>query len=635
MESPAIDDTLEAILRRLDLAPGHLLVSGPEGSGRTTLARALSEARPNITTISLPALTEPDAPAAALLLGVAAAGGGEIQVTDEKGRPTSALETLFEKHEKPIVVRIPGAIPRLDPVDDAGATVHRRNRVIEALRALTHFPYVVWIVDGGLDLREFGIFGERFWLRPHEVSLDAKDWGALEAAAARLLKRSGGRARATPVVWRLGVGAVHLGAPPDEIAAYCRRPTPEALHPLTEMLAPRLRHPSIQAPMQRLLLARRPLDRDLLCEAVELSGDWKDLAARVVGYGNPLRVNPQVRRRLSDALPRLPLPQREASHHTLARLHEKDDGVDDPKTAGSQAVAAWVERIHHLGASGERGQEEWTRLEKPWPELYWERGRYLSAERHRYAEAARVYEACLDRFPDDDYAHHYLAWNLEKAGTGSPEDTRAHYARAVELSPDNPWWSSRRITNLIRQKRWIEARRCWRRAIRDVDPDGERTRREPWLPGHLHRWVAQAWMEAGAWYEARYILEGLPDEPGEGWRARLRQQIEASAREERRAFGEELERLSVAPLGSRAANLWAEIEALVTGLPVPALAPGEDGPAMTWSHPGVLLEIEVEPAGGICWAACDHVTGESDWGETAEDTLGEHLEDWLQRVRHG
>ena len=68
-------------------------------------------------------------------------------------------------------------------------------------------------------------------------------------------------------------------------------------------------------------------------------------------------------------------------------------------------------------------------------------GRALSKQCGNHAAAASVFEEAIRRDNSDDYAHHYLAYNLD--WLAADEDRSDHeYLRAIELNRKHPWWWS-------------------------------------------------------------------------------------------------------------------------------------------------------------------------------------------------
>lgn len=48
------------------------------------------------------------------------------------------------------------------------------------------------------------------------------------------------------------------------------------------------------------------------------------------------------------------------------------------------------------------------------------------------------------------------------------------------------------------------------RGLERLDPDGDRCSQDPWLADHVHRWVAQAWLDVGEVGRASAVLAQVP-----------------------------------------------------------------------------------------------------------------------------
>lgn len=198
-----------------------------------------------------------------------------------------------------------------------------------------------------------------------------------------------------------------------------------------------------------------------------------------------------------------------AAHDALAATHRALDGARDP-LVGQTSVFHWIEKVHHLARGTDSSIQEWDDQRLPSPAFYWDRGRHLSLSK-KFAEAAKIYERCLARFPGDAYALHYHAFNLERAGLDRALAER-HYREAIDLDPGNVWFHRRLVTFYIGLSRLSKAREAWREACHSIDEDTSWARNEQWLGENLHLGVASAWLDHGDPREARRIIEALDPE---------------------------------------------------------------------------------------------------------------------------
>ncbi|HYO71365.1 MAG TPA: hypothetical protein VEU33_35330, partial [Archangium sp.] len=516
---------------------------------------------------------------------------------------------------------------------------HRaRGRAL--LRGFATAPRLVLLSDLQVELPVLGVPSlSEVRLPPHRVPLEPEspDWGPHALVARQLGDSLPPEQANSPLVWRLAVGALGLGAPLAEVQGWCTRPAAEALARLIALLAERIRAtPGLAGPVRRALRVRRPVPPEVLVSVTGIPAEHASLLTGCLGYGNPVRISPVLRAQLVDLLAGRDAPLEEA-HVALARHYQLLDGVAAPGQVGSVLqMEAWVERAHHLASAGEEGSRDWSALQLPSPEFYWDRARALSIRYKHYEKAARVYLSCLQRFPDDDYSHHYAAWNLEKAGR-EPGLSREHYGQAVELAQDNPWWNARFINFLIHSGDRAGARAAWRRALQWVDPDGTATARSPWLVSHLHYWVAATWLEKGHWREAQRVLAGIPLDI----RERSRRSFKELVAELERVEHEERVRLKEwfaarpEPVWDAAEAIWEALCLRVSLLPLPAAGPGEDGRALlAWSLPEIYVELEVDEGGTLAWYGRDMRTQKSEVGESTKFEVTPPLLRWLERVAH-
>lgn len=326
------------------------------------------------------------------------------------------------------------------------------------------------------------------------------------------------------------------------------------------------------------------------------------------------------------------------SHRLLAGLHQALDGATSPQTLGQERIRHWAEKVHHLGAAGPSTDAQWGEQELPAPGFYWDRGRRQS-ERKEFLRAAETYRACLQKFPGDDYAWHYLGYNLEQ-GRGDPGEIEGAYREAVRLAPYKSWWHGRLISFLIRAEKFGEARAAWSAALPRLIQDPFGLCRDSILADQLHRWVTMAWLEKEKPDDAMEVLSSvdrsLRDELP--WLVDLKRQ--ALSRRARLLWSHFL--AQEAPdqeLRQRAFSLWEkvwnEIRSPHLQEPMPILEILEEGLRMSWSSPFLLVQIDVpvDPEEAIEWYAREHKSKRSEAG-TGQDSLKD-LARWLGEVHGG
>lgn len=111
---------------------------------------------------------------------------------------------------------------------------------------------------------------------------------------------------------------------------------------------------------------------------------------------------------------------------------------EQPKTDDGESVYALYQRGMSLIETGDYNQAtvplaKAARLAPEKGSIREALGRALFRSRH-FAEAAEQFEALVERYPVDDYAHFCLGRALSL--TGRPERARHHLALASNLRPD-------------------------------------------------------------------------------------------------------------------------------------------------------------------------------------------------------
>lgn len=637
MPGPHLNAVLSDVEARINRGR-DVWVTGPAGSGRTTIARDLAERFRDSITLQPPPVEDLDA-SAALLLGACSALRAETgraatrNMYDDTGHIAADMREILADRSRVLIVRLRSQpTGSASPAENSGTLRGRMKEAVGVLRAARH-P-IVWVADQGLDPTRLGVSPDPVQLLDHRAAFAIADWPTLESDRLQDFARSVAGQERSPIVWRLAVGAVHLGGDPAQVAAATAKATAYAVSVLAREIALRIRQDhNLVTAVRRMMLLRTAIPLPLATQFARVDAAHAALVFQCLSYGEPVRMHPVVAAALAQAdIP----PSAELDNFEAAQTFSQLDGASDPWSLDATQAHAWIEKLHHLSAAGALGAEEWSRQVKPAPQWYWDRARQLSAGRH-WELAARVYEDCLGQFPSDSYAHHYLAWNLDKAH-GESGAIRTHFADAVRHDPTNAWWNSRYIDHLIRADRWTEAARAWRTAIDALDPDGSRCLTDAWLVSHLHFWVAKAWMEREVWYEARRIVAGIG-------RAALRQAesarsefgslvkaIEECAAQEEQALEAYLTSRATDADWPRAAALWQQLLEAVPELPPPSASDGEDGPRFVWSQPGIAFELELEPDGNWSWGAHDHLADEGNGGALTQGQFTAEFANWLQRL---
>ncbi len=128
-------------------------------------------------------------------------------------------------------------------------------------------------------------------------------------------------------------------------------------------------------------------------------------------------------------------------HTDLAEFYTKEFERKNDITALSDEMEAF----HHATAA--RQKDILNRFRPFFVDQLDELGHALSRTK-RYAEAVEVFERAAQWDNNDDYAHHYLAYNLDIQGI-EVKRVEEGYCRAIELNHRHVWWHSRWVCFLI------------------------------------------------------------------------------------------------------------------------------------------------------------------------------------------
>ncbi len=349
---------------------------------------------------------------------------------------------------------------------------------------------------------------------PGEWLRDEHEWGPLAGPATAIAERLGDDlASRSPLEIRLLVAIAALWTLDDLVRWWKTSP---GRRDISRALASLLRKKDtgpeerfLRDAWRRLALARRSLSQDLLDAIVSDAPTERarSLLHNCLLYPDDgafrlhwsLRLDAQEVGRSGDEDP--VAMQAELARYYKRRLERREQARDP------NALLDEMEAFHHASLSGDAGLLD--ELRPYFADQLNALGRTLSRDFKQHEEAAAVFERAVRWEPDDDYAHHYLAFNLDILAQRAPE-VEAHYQRAIELRADHLWWHSRWVSYLITRGRMGAARRAWNEAL-DVlglpDPDAER-----WIYENLHLWIGRLLVHRGQLDFAEEVLRGIPQE---------------------------------------------------------------------------------------------------------------------------
>ncbi len=377
-------------------------------------------------------------------------------------------------------------------------------------------------------------------------------WGVLGPAAQALHERAGpDLVQRSPLEIRLLVALTELSSA-DEVARWWT--SGPARRDISRRLAATVEQQSdepgafIRRAWQSLALVRRCLSDDLLQHVVGAAPDERSaaLVRHCLLYPDPpghtlhwsLRLDARDQGFWSDEA------QEQEVHRQLAQAYasrfEERNQAGDP-----QSLLDEIEAYYHATRSGD---EELVGSLRPFfAEQLDALGRTLSRDFRRYREAAAVFERACAWESNDDYAHHYLGFNLDVVAERAHQ-VEEHYQEAIRLAPAHVWWHSRWISYLITRARTNDARRAFNDALDALGlPSSDA---EAWVYENLHLWVARLVVHRGQLDFAQEVLGRIP--PG----VRQRQPGLAAIARRLEALVEARRSGAVFPLSIPSARWW-------------------------------------------------------------------------------
>lgn len=364
---------------------------------------------------------------------------------------------------------------------------------------------------------------------PHAV-LDAQRWhlSSLEHAAQQLAEAGDAKlARLSPVELRLAVAFASIKG---NNAAAALRQLKTGPHAFVRTVLDALPTARIRNATVRLGIMRTPFDEPTLDELLgEISANERDLVLDSLLFktSDGFVVPELLARVAKERLPTLGIAELKRAHRTAVKFHERCFEQHRCQVSGSasvdlRAVARHeMEIVHHLTEVGD--VDAVFARSVYFVEQYDKLGKTLSIRGIRASEPALLrlavdaYGRALAHDPDDVYAHHYRAYNLDVLAD-DPAPVETGYQRALVLRPDHVWHHGRFISFLVTCGRAREAHDAWEDALRALDG----LRHHAWLFRELHRPVARLLLHRGRLDFASEVLADVPEHLGDTWFALLR-----------------------------------------------------------------------------------------------------------------
>jgi tetratricopeptide (TPR) repeat protein len=522
----AADELVEAAVERGPASDAVLHLSGRMSAGKTSclalVAERLLEAEPTAIPVMLsPPARQLDTGPAALMdfcvgLSSRVSLNGALIAWAESARPWRQrvldVRRWIEAHSERLVLLC-------DEPTYWGAgseeTFFFSDRALDATRVLVEQARCRRIVAGRVPdsmspdrvVRIQPVAPDTRWLA------DAEAWGELAAAAAALGDSETPLDGLTPLEIRLLVALSAIRGVARGTAGF---ETGQRQHQIARRLWNVVsRDPALvrlKRAWLRLSFVRRPFELDLLetVGAAELSRRDRAVLQHCLLFGDDeLRAHEIIRTEARTWLREQPYQSRQQverhAARTLARHYVRKFAEaasnDDPA-----AVTESMEAFHFVSVSGDMD------LRASVPPYFSEQldalGWSLSYLHARYEDAADVFREAIAWDETDDYAHHYLAFNLDVQGK-SPEIVEEEYRRAVDLNPANSWWHARYIAFLVHRGRIEDARAQWDQA--QVALGVAERHSDRFLFETLHLWVAEALLDRAELSFAGEVLDEVPD----------------------------------------------------------------------------------------------------------------------------
>jgi len=351
-------------------------------------------------------------------------------------------------------------------------------------------------------------------VKPYQLPFDSVRFndqalGSLEDVGQSLSERLKEKlAVATSLERRLLAAFAKAASLVDAVSAYGEWPDCWTLAKrLAEFVSGDSRFAPLREIWARLALFRGPIDVDLLSQ---VGADRLEPAAKaILDHGllqpcNGYVVMHDVLKRPPSELRWQTWPLRQSAHEQFAEYYENRCQT----VAGSPVglMKDVLEGFHHAASAGSPSASQ--KFAPFFVEQLHTLGKVLSKQCGDHAAAIEVFKKAILFDDDDDYAHHYLAFNLDWLALD--EDRADHeYQRAVELNQEHPWWWSRRINFLITTGRLSEARKEWINATEALGLLSTEVS-EP-VYRALHLWVARLLLHRGQLDFTEQVLASIPE----------------------------------------------------------------------------------------------------------------------------
>jgi tetratricopeptide (TPR) repeat protein len=349
---------------------------------------------------------------------------------------------------------------------------------------------------------------DREWL------LDRDSWGDLADAAVGLEETGAPLEHLTALELRLAVALSALRDPlaaADAISERSRQPN--IATKLWDVVAGDPSLTKLKRAWLRLSFVRRPFEGALLnaLKLEELRRKEHALVRHCLVFGDEhqYRLHEVVRAQARTWLREQSSPsRRQVELHASGLLanYYLERFAGTASRGQARAVIESMEAFYFVTLSGNSALR--SRVTPYFTEQLDALGWRLSYVHRRFDDATSAFREAISWDDDDDYAHHYLAFNLDRQGK-APAEVEHEYERAIEINPDNSWWHARYIAFLAHRGRIADARHRWDDS--QVVLGVAERHSDRFLFETLHLWVAEALLDRAELSFAREVLDEIPE----------------------------------------------------------------------------------------------------------------------------
>lgn len=383
---------------------------------------------------------------------------------------------------------------------------HARLVIDELVRDIPCRRVIAGEVPDGIHVQaRFDIGGAS---EPNVFLRDSAAWGPLAGSAAELADAGEGRLNdLSPLQLRLLVGHVVLSSAQHALAQLqgASRSRRHLSRSFLSKLLDTGQHADLIHAWAYLSHVRRPFASDLLGTAAGAMSEQSEALLRyclLYPSGTNYVLHETLRRDIEDVVEESDSEhygrlEELATYYRVARDNAEAHDIGD-------ALPTAIDCFYYAARAGDLSLSQ---REPYFVDQLDMLGKTLSYELRRWDDAAQVFARAIALDEEDDYAHHYLAYNLDLLGQ-RPGDVERHYRRAIALNGRHSWWRGRLVCYLLTRGRTAAAREEWDRAIDDLTA-ADRSDNVRFYET-LHGWVADLALRRGLLDFADSVVSSVP-----------------------------------------------------------------------------------------------------------------------------